>query len=192
MAYVTASLVRAYLDGTSTADDALISSLIDRAQSLIESYVGFSFLVESDTTRYLDADADTDGLTLIFDQWCASITTVTNGDGTEITSDYYVTLPRNDGPYYGIKLLSSSGYTWELDSNSDSENAISVEGRWGWSTTVPNDIVHVTIRLVSWMYHQRKNQQETDRTIITDGAVITPANMPRDIIAVLDQYKRRV
>jgi hypothetical protein len=192
MAYTTAANVRAYMSTAITADDTLLASLIARATAIIEEYVGFTFEAGADTERTFDAKRDVDGLTLVFDKWLADITTVTNGNGVEVASTDYVTEPRNDAPYYAIRLKPSSGLVWEYDDNNDPEDAITVEGRWGWSTSVPADIEHATIRLVSWMYHQRNNQTETDRTIIADGVVITPASMPRDILDTLNKYKRRV
>jgi len=193
MAYTTAANVRAYMSSSVNADDTLLTSLIARATAWIEQYVGFSFEVSADTDRALDASADVDGMTLYFGTWCASITTVTNGDTTVIASTKYVTEPRNDGPFYAITLKSSSGYVWENDSAGDSEDAITVEGRWGWSTAVPSDIEHATIRMVAWMYHQRNNQTEQpDRTVIMEGAIISPATMPKDILSIFDMYRGRL
>ena len=143
------------------------------------------------TTRYFDSAKDTAGLTLYFDTWAASINSVTNGDSTVITSTYYTTLPVNAAPYYGIKLKDSSGYVWEADSNDDPEKAITISAKWAYSATAPADIVHATIRLVTWMYRQRDNSTDLDRPVLAEGVMVLPAQIPSDVTAVLDRYRWR-
>jgi hypothetical protein len=196
MAYTTAAEVRSYLVTTSAVHDTLLTALIARVQQRIDSYVGFSFEAAADTTRTFDARSiykggHLDGRELVFDTWCCQLTSVTNGDGTVIASTYYVTEPRNRTPFYSIKLLSSSGYAWESDSNGDPEGAISLVGRWAYSTTPPDDIKHAAIRLVTWVYHQRSNQTETDRPLLAEGVLIMPSQLPRDVLDILDGYAWR-
>ena len=191
MAYVTVTELQQYAKIVSDADNSLLQSLIDAAVAYIEDFVGFSFEASADSTRYLDADAAVAGRALYFGAWCAAITTVTNGDGTEISSDYYATTPRNDGPFYAIKLLSSSGYTWEDDDEGDPEDAISVVGRWAWSTSPPTDIKHATLRLALWYYRQRDNSSDMDRPLLAEGVTILPAQVPRDVIEILNHYRWR-
>ena len=192
MAYCTAAQVKTYLNITDSSDDALIGNLITRAQAEIDARVGFSFEASSDTDRIFDnEDPTVIGDTLYFDTWCASITTVTNGDSTEIASTKYATLPRNGSRFYGIKLKFSSGYSWEDDSNNDSEGAITITGKWAWSTSAPSDIEHACIRLTGYFYHQRDNQMESTQPVIAEGALILPSRLPQDVIEIIDRYKWR-
>jgi hypothetical protein len=196
MAYTTAAAVRTVLKTTASVHDTLLTTLIERAQKRIDTYVGFSFEAAADTTRTFDARSvyrggHLDGRELVFDTWCYSLTSVTNGDGTVIASTYYVTQPRNRTPFYGIKLLASSNYVWESDANADPEGAISLLGRWAYSTAPPADIVHATIRLVTWMYHQTTNQTDIDRPILAEGVLIMPAQLPKDVLDILDAYAWR-
>lgn len=193
MAYATAADIRAYIGTTSTDDDALLTLLIARAQALIDDYVGFSFEASADSTRYFDSEKDVleDGLTLVFDTWMYSATTVTNGDTTAITSTYYKKLPLNGPPYHSLKLKDSSGYVWEADSNDDPEGVISIAGKWAYSTSAPADIVHATIRLAAWLYRQRDNSLDMDRPLLAEGVVILPAQVPSDVTAILDRYRWR-
>ena len=41
--------------------------------------------------------------------------TITNGDGTVITSTDYTTVPRNETPWYEIRLRRFSDYVWEYE-----------------------------------------------------------------------------
>jgi len=191
MAYVTVTELQQYAKISSDADNSLLQSMIDDAVAELEDGTGFSFEATADTTLYLDADEAVDGRTLILPTWCAAITTVTNGDGTVITSDYYVTEPRNAAPYYAIKLLASSGYTWATDDNGDPENAISIAGRWAYSTSPPTDIKHAIRRLALWYYRQRDNSTDMDRPLLAEGVTILPSQKPKDVTEAIDRYRWR-
>lgn len=191
MALCSTSDVTAYLDITTTGENTLIGTLVSAAQAMIERHTGRKFDVTSDTTRYFTPVEDTRGMSLHFDDELAQApTTVVNGDGTTITAQQYITEPRNQPPYYGLRLLQSGGATWTW--TTDPEASIAVTGRWGYSTTVPADVKHACIRLTAWLYRQRENAPEADRTITTvTGDTLRPMRMPADIEAILAPYVRR-
>lgn len=191
MAYATVADVKSYLGNTTSGDDTLLSDLIPRAQAAIDTYCHRSFEAAADTTRAFDADRDTDGPLLYFDEDLASITTITNGDGSTIATSSYTTEPRNRTPYCAIKLLVSSGVVWEYDSNNDPENAISVTGKWAWSVSAPDDIAHACIRLTGYFYRQR-DSQVFDTTATPELGVITiPQGFPKDVRLLIEPYRRR-
>jgi hypothetical protein len=195
MAYATVTQLQGYAGIEDDRHNGLLALLIERATATMDERIGFSFEAASDTNRSLDAAewpaGAVLGYTLYLGAWCASITTVTNGDGTVITSSYYVTEPRNSGPFYAIKLLGSSGYAWEGDGSGDTENAITVAGRWAYSTTAPADITHATLRLALWYYRQRDSSTDMDRPLLAEGVTIMPSQMPKDVVEILDRYRRR-
>lgn len=190
MAYATTALVKTYLDITGSGDDTLIGTLIDRAQKIIEESVGFVF-EGSNANRSFDVDKDTDGEMLFFDTWCASINTVTNNADASspetITSSKYITLPRNAGPYYGIRLLASANTDWTY--TTDPEAGITINGVWAYSASAPNDIVHATIRLAGWLYRQRESSGEGDRPLIVEGVTILPSQLPHDVREIVSRYQ---
>jgi hypothetical protein len=197
MAYATVAQLRDYAGIEDDRHDALLALFIARAQVVIDRHVGFSFEASADSTRYFDS-SDTrkgghvDGRLLLFDTWCSSITSVTNGDATVITSAYYVTEPRNGSRYYGIRLLTSSGYTWEAKSTTDDvEKAITIVGKWAYSTTAPADITHAALRLALWYYRQRDSSTDLDRPMLAEGVTILPSQVPADVLAILDSYRWR-
>ena len=108
MAYCTVADVTQYLGISSGEDSALIGRLIDAAQQAIDDYCHRTFEASADSTKYVDVHHDiVDGYTLFIDHvgdLCA-ITTVTNGDGNEVTSSQYTTQPRNETPYYALRIL---------------------------------------------------------------------------------------
>ncbi len=195
MAYLSTATLKTYLGISSTADDVLLASCISRAQSMIDRHCDRRFEAAADTTRKFTVGKDTAGDVLTFDDDLAQITSiVTNADGgaeavTLATTDY-VTLPRNDTPYYGVRILASSAEAW--DYTDDPENGITVTGRWAWSVSAPDDIVQACLRLAAWLYRQKDNNADADRPLMTgDGVTIMPSRLPNDVVSMLEPYRRR-
>lgn len=196
MAYTTAALVKTYLGITGSTDDTLITALIARAQKAIDTYTQRTFEASADTTRYYTVGKDTDGDVLYFDADICSITSVANNaddgsGGTALTNgtDYF-TYPRNTTPYIYIKIASNSTYYWEYTNNP--EGGIIVVGKFAYSTSAPDDIVHACTRLASY-YFRQKDSQVFDVTAIPDAGVIqTPVGIPADVKKILDLYRKKV
>jgi hypothetical protein len=184
MAYTNVIGVRQYLDIADGGDDALFGDLIDAAQKAIDIYTRRTWEATADTTRYFDYSSENiDGLTLFLDKDLCSITTVTNGDSVVVASNERTTIPRIETPYYAIRLLSDSGVTWTYDD--EWMDAISITGRWAYSTSAPNDIVQACNRLAAFYYKQR-DQQMFDVTAIEAGTLISPVGLPADVRRILD------
>lgn len=191
MAYTTAALVKTYLGITTATDDTLITALIVRAQKWIDQYTGRTFEAAADATHYFTVGENTQGRDLWLDADLCSITTIkTNADAsspTTLTTADYVTVPRNSAPYHIIRLKRSSDDDWTYDS--DPTGGIEVTGKWAYSTTAPDDIIHACIRLTGFLYRQ-KDSQVFDVTAQPDMGVITvPQGMPADVKIILDPYR---
>ena len=205
MAYATSSDFAQYINKagvplTDSDDIDLVGAFLAPAQVFIDNYTGRTFEANSDTigssdaynTRKFDAYADVDDLELFFDRDLAEISTITNGDGTTVVSSDYVTNPRNDAPFYSVKLKGSAGLQWEYDTSGDAEDAISIAGIWAFSKTAPSDIKQATLKLSAKMYLARYHQSEdADRPIRTsEGLTIMPADIPKDVQRALALRKR--
>lgn len=199
--YTSLSACKAELkiDTLVTTDDSLLTGYITTAQRLIEASrplgTGRVFEAAADTTRYLDAPRDTsdrslDGplyLLLVhpYGDLC-SITSIVNGNGVTVTSGDYVTEPRTSGPFWGIRLKQGNSLIWTWDTAP--EAAISITGKWAYSTTAPVDIQRAALRLVVWLYRSRDNA-DFDHDIKTeDGLIVLGSKMPRDIRLILETY----
>jgi len=195
MAYTTAALVKSYLGITGSGDDTLIGLLIDQACTAIDSHCQRTFSASADSTRNYTVGEDTFGDVLYFDEDICAITSVTNdADGSSPVSltqnTHYIAMPRNTTPYHAIRLLNSSNYYWTY--TTDPEKGITVVGKFAYSTTPPNDIIHATERLVGYYYRQ-KDSQVFDVTAIPDAGVITiPQGIPEDVKMLLKPYVRMV
>lgn len=126
-----------YLKAENAPDDTLILDFIREASKFADAASG-RFFYPLIQTRKLDAVADLrdDGSILALDWDCLSLTTITNGDASTISANNYVTEPRNDTPYWAVKLLASSNLAWTY--TSDPENAISIAAIWGYHADYAN------------------------------------------------------
>lgn len=191
MGYVTISQFKAYRGITSSKEDVLLSDLVDRATAQIETYCDRIFLAPTTAaTHYLDAVRDTsdDRKTLYLDDDLCSITTIVNGDDETVATTHYVPEPRHRTPYRSIRLTQLSDSLWTYEDAP--EDAIEVNGRWGYATSTPVDIQHATIRLATYLYAQ-KDVSTFDVTVQAGmGVVSVPQGLPRDVREILDNYRR--
>lgn len=191
--YCTRAEVRTYkgIGANNTADDDLIDDLIGRASQRIDTYCRRTFVARTSETRYFDALRDVRGRMLFLDDDLQAVTTLTNGDDSEISSDSYVLLPTNVTPKYAIKLKQSSSISWTY--SNDPEEAISVLGTWGFNntTTPPEDIKHAAVRLSAWYYDQRKAPFGTQAVPELGVIEVTP-DVPADVRSILDNYVREI
>jgi len=192
--YVSTADVKAYMGISGSDDDALITSLIAKAEKYIEDYTKRVFTCAADTTHYFTVGADTEGDCIWFDEDLCAVTTVTSDvDGTPVVlakNTDFITQPRNTTPWYGFKILSSTSKFW--DYTSDPEKGITILGRWAYSTTPPQDIIFATMRLVAYYYRQ-KDASVFDTTALPDaGVIMIPQGVPKDVKAILDNYRKAV
>jgi len=193
MAYTTAALLKTYLGVSGSGDDTLLTALIARAQAAIDNYTGRTFEASADATRKFTVGRDTEGRMLYLDEDLASITTITtNADdgsgGTALASTDYITHPRNTTPYHAIEIVTSSDESWEY--TDDPTAGVTISGKWAWSTTAPDDIVHACIRLAAYYYRQ-KDAGVFDTTAIPDAGIIqVPQGIPADVKIILNRYRK--
>ena len=187
---------------TASTDDALLGLCIDRAQSTIESYTNRKFEATADTTRKYTPIVDRigsgmgfsgnlmDDYTIDLNYDLISLTSITNGDTTDVPLTSVVTLPLNFTPAYAVRIKQSSGYFWTYTGSP--EASVSITGRFGYSLTAPANIQQACLRLASQMYRQRDGSPDLGNSIISaDGSAIVTSAMSRDIEALLKPYRRR-
>ena len=190
MAYCGVDELKEYLGIESATDEPMLLTFLATAQRTIDSYCARTFEATADTVRTFDSQRDVDGYTLTVDSDLCAITSIVNGDGTTISNSHYVTEPRNETPYYAIRLKASAGKVWTSTVSGDSENAITITGKWAYSTSAPSDIAHVCKRLAAYIYRQKDNAGDLDRAVIAGNSTILPAQIPSDIKLMLAPYRR--
>jgi hypothetical protein len=190
--YCTLAEAKAYMDpsgqsfSANATDDGVIDDLVEGASRKIDQITGRTFYGRTET-HYFDIPA---GRELWLDDDLISVTEFLNGDGVEITTDDYILLHPNKVPYYAIRLKSTSTKYWQLDSNSSSEQVLSIEGSWGFSTTAPADIKDACLEIVKLAYDRRTGNAQQAARITAAGVVLTSADVPALTMKALMTYKR--
>src|SRR3990172_7128676 len=126
--YKAYSVARGQTATTDTTDDGVIVDLLEKASRDLDDMTGRQFYPTVETRLY-DIPGDSE---LWLDGDLLSLTTLTNGDATVITTANYILRPNNHTPYYMVKLKGDSSVDWEADTDDDTEQVISVLGWWGY------------------------------------------------------------
>lgn len=193
--YASVTEFKAYqrITSTDTTDDGVITDIIEGASRLIDTTTRRTFYARTATNLYDVPDGEFgDGdILYIEDDDLLTVTTLTNGDATVLTTSDYILLPNNSSPKWGIKLKDSSTKSWESDTDGNDEQAISIAGTWGWSATAPDDVKEACLQIASAYYHRRFGENMTaDTTISSGGVVITPQDIPASAKSILMKYER--
>jgi len=186
MAYVTLAQLRLELGAEATTDDALLTSKIARAQAIGEALSGRVFEATT-ATRYYDAVLDVEGADLRLDYPLLTVTKITNGDTSEVTSDQYVLLPANLTQKWKVRLKGSKGINWTF--TGDPENAISVAGTWGHATAAPEDVQEATLQLAAYLYKLRDSPVREVITLPGGQQIEVPAGVPKFVYSVFRSYR---
>lgn len=189
--YATLAEVKAYINTSSTnaTDDAVIEDMVEMASRLIDAETHRTFYARTET-RYFDYTSERG---LMLDDDLLTITTLTNGDGTVITSADYKLFPLNLTQKDEVRLIQSSSIYWDTDAYSNTEGVISIAGTWGYSATAPDNIKHACISIVVSAYHRRYGEGvEGAATITAAGVVITPKDIPADAWGIIKSYRKRL
>ena len=201
MSYATLAEFKSYIGemtggvqtSFSAAEDTLLQKFLDQADQEIDMYTGRSFGQGANHHIHYYTKDDVDGDTLYLDADLVSVQTLTNGDGTVISSSDYWLLPMNvsvtgqnalDGSFSAIKLKSTK--QWEFST----DGRISVEARWGYMQGVPIDIVRIAMRIAYW-YWAKRNETGAVNVVGEQTTQQTDA-YPADVTIVLDRYVRRL
>lgn len=183
MSYAELEDLKTYLKITTDADDPLLGDGLDAATRAIDLYTGRRF-VGTPATRYFTRDDVRDGV-LWLDDDLLSVTTLTNGDTSVLTSGYYWLYPRNAAPYHSIRLKSTAAWAWGQDGE------IAVYGTWGYSLLPDHLIREACLWLGSYFYHL-KDSQVFDVTATPElGQITIPKGMPQQLVVHLVALKRR-
>jgi len=192
MSYATLAELKRYIElpPSNTIDDDLLTAALESATSIIDNETHRTFAAPADSTRGHDAIKDVEGRRLWLRGDLAQLTSVTI-EGAAVSLPALVNEPGiPNEPTYALTLKNSSGKSWAY--GQDAEGAIAVTGRWAYSVTPPAAVAQATKRLAAWLYRQRDNALDLDRTMIVGNTVIAAAAIPADIVLMLRPYKARL
>lgn len=192
-AYAVIAELKRYVDipVANVIDDDLLTMALDNASAIIDTETHRTFAAAADTSRTHDAIKDVEGRRLWLNGDLAQLTSVSNGNGATVPLSAIVYEPGIPGePSYALTLKGSAGTSWTY--STDPEGAIAVVGRWAYSVAAPAPIKQATLRLAAWLYRQRDNALDLDRTVIVGTSVLTPAAIPVDVMSIIRPYLKRL
>lgn len=188
--YTTLAKIKAIMGilSTDAADDTVIEDMITQASRLIDDITRRTFYARTETHYY---DTPKNRFLYVDDDDLLTITTLTNGDAVVIASTDYILEPANATPKYIIKLKASSTISWQGDSSGNTEQAISLAGTWGATSTAPADIESACNDIVISAYHRRNGENTSGvATVTSGGLVITPQQIPASAMPALHHWQR--
>lgn len=126
--YSTVSAVKTAQGISGTTDDVILLGFVREATAMIEDLSGKKFYPRIKTYLF---DTPEDPYELMLDRELLSLTTLTNGDGTVITSDYYRLYPLREDAKWMIRLVGGM-YCFMPSVETYGLADISVAGVWGY------------------------------------------------------------
>jgi hypothetical protein len=170
-------------------DDEVLADMIMASSRYIDGETGRTFYARSET-HYFDVPEE-DNRCLWLNDDLLTLTTLTNGDGTVITSTYYVLYPRSNTPYYELRIKQSSTYYFEGDTSGNTEKVITIAGTWGYAATAPADVKQACLQLSGSLYKRRFGENLSSvSTVTAGGVVITPQDVPVYVANVIRRYRK--
>lgn len=194
--YATLAEIRSYgrFDRADSGNDTLLEDLVTRVSRMIDKQTGYTFAPDADSTEYFQHDwhpALGGGRDLFLGMKqnpLLSVSSITNGDGTSISTDDVFLLPRGADRFHTVRLKEASAADWETDT----DEWIAITGRWGYSLTVPDDIKQAAIEAVLHIFHNRTDPQTERAQVSADGFVMTPADLPSRTRSIIQRYQKKV
>jgi hypothetical protein len=129
--YCSLADLKQYLNITDTdaTRDTLLQRILDAATARIDSRTQRTYQAAADTVRYFDPSYNMIEGELWLDGDLSHLTSAINGDAENVTAHLYHN-PRNTTPWFSLGFVTSSTESWEYVT--DTQNAISITGRWAY------------------------------------------------------------
>ena len=182
MAYTTLAEVKTHCEVSGNGEDTYLTAVMNAAEVFIENYTGRVFdadaEAEVDYNRYhrMPGESRFHGNMLYFYTECADTPSAITDSPTVIM------VPETGPPYYGMYITDGA---WAYPT-------VTVKSYWGYSKTAPADIELAVWMICKWLYDAR-HSTDTDAVVVSaNGQVLIPQGVPKDILAILDPYKKMV
>jgi hypothetical protein len=151
--------------------------MLDAATFIIDAYTGRKFQAYTAVKTYLGTEVIGNRLWLWDD--LRSVNQITVQDLT-LSPDVYSFFPANP-PYAQI---------WFWDVLILDRYRITIDGTWGYSATPSPDIVQLCNRVAAFLYKQKDSQILDVAGMTETGQVTLPRGLPKDMIQLMDTYRR--
>ena len=194
--YVTLAQFKANhgaIASTDTTNDAVIERIIESASRWLDDNSGHTFYPRVEARVYDYGDP----YLLTLDDDLLEVISITNGDDSTLASTEYNLLPTNYTPYRKIKIKASSVYYWTVDSYSNTEQVITVNGYWGFHNrysqegwkliTTLNEATGITASELTFTVTAGTNL-EAGQVIKIDTEIMTLATVSTNDVTVIERW----
>lgn len=175
------SSARLDFESTDAARDATLGEMVTAASRWIDAEtwgIVDAFKATATTTLYYGRGA-VEGQVLTLSQPILSVSSLTNGDGTVLSSGQYRLHPRNETPYWQIRLMSTAGWAFSADGE------IEVAGVVGYSATVPDQVREACLMLSGWIFKRWERALADAEASPELGEIIYGASFPKAVRELL-------
>lgn len=190
MAYPTTANFKTWKGISGSGEDTQIGWGLEAAIALLERETGRKFVSSSATEKFAQRYVSKRGRRLNVFRDLLTITTLTNGDLTVITSTYYELLGVS-GQYYGVELYQASPYRFAQGSDG---TRISVAGTWGYLDSDGNtpDLAFETILQVADVYYRARQMGVMGHIpgVARQGQSTAGLEMPEILDRAIAAYRR--
>lgn len=187
------------LESAEPRDDVFIERLLERCSREFDGDTGYWFYAHQQArtfdmpkTRSLKLDAP-----------LLSVTSVTNGDNTNVAATEYKLYPLNGPHKTEIRLKQSSSVWWQPSTGGgDTEGVIIVSGQWGYvdrDSTDPESVTPIlnsksaVLALALMIYKRRYGVGAEGVAQVTGaGVVITPRDKSPEYWSIVDRYRQHL
>ena len=187
--YPTHNDVKQYLNIQTSRDDLVLADLTQRAVVIFENLARRTFLPKV-ATKYFDGISPEivswDTLFIRSEDLLTVSELMINGE--VVPTDEYI-LGGDGPPYYKIQLLPESDFNFKAYTINPFRS-IKITGTWGYGEELPADVFGAIIRLTAYLYAQKDNAMELDRTNAIAGGMGIPTGIPKDIERIAVIYRR--
>ena len=184
------------MESAQPRDDVFIERLLERCSREFDGDTGHWFYAYQDERTF----GLPKGRSLELDAPLLSVTTITNGDDTNVASSEYRLFPLNSPHKTEVRLKQSSATRWQSSGDGDTEGIITVNGQWGYvdrTATDPESMMPIlnsksaVLALALAVYKRRYGVgSEGVATITGAGVVITPRDKSPEYLAIVQRYRR--
>lgn len=187
--YPNHSDVKTYLNIQTTRDDIVLAEFVQRAIVMFENLARRTFLPKVDT-KYFDGNSQEivswNTLFIRSEDLLAVTELMINGE--VVPSDEFI-LDGDGPPYYKIQLLHESDFSF-YNYTINPFRSIKITGTWGYGDEIPADVFGAIIRLAAYLYSQKDNAMELDRTNAVAASMGIQGGIPKDIERIAVVYRR--
>lgn len=186
--FITLDEYKSYVGLSKNTEDVKISFLISAASDIIKAYLGKVFPDQLPIIENLSVDYDTDR---IYPTYYPITNIISVEESSRITNDSSIHVLESDSQYYLdsdgsiVRVPGDGFYTWP-----QYPKTIKVTYEGGYSVDeAPEAIKLATVELVSYYLNRDFIPSKSMQGASIVNPVITKAELPAHIRAILDYYK---